>query len=379
LEIEIMKLKVTLAIVVVLAALGGLGAVKALQIGTLIKAGQSFRPPPETISSAVARTEKWQATVGAVGSITTSQGVNVVAEMPGSVTEIAFESGALVEKGALLVRLDTSSEEAQLRALEAQTDLARINAERARKLRVENTVSQSELDTAEANLKQAQANADNVRATIAKKTIRAPFAGRLGIRQVNLGEYVEAGKTTIVSLQALETVYAEFSLPQQELARLTPGLKVQLTADTYPGKQFEGTLTSLNPDLDATTRAIRLQATFENKEHLLRPGMFVRAEVLLPQEQDVLIIPTPSVLSAPYGDSVYVITPSTNAAGGLVARQQFIRTGRMRGDYVSVEAGLKEGDKVASSGLFKLRNGSSVVENNELAPKTEQAPKPGNS
>jgi membrane fusion protein (multidrug efflux system) len=379
LEIEIMKLKVTLAIVVVLAALGGLGAVKALQIGTLIKAGQSFRPPPETISSAVARTEKWQATVGAVGSITTSQGVNVVAEIPGSVTEIAFESGAFVEKGALLVRLDTSSEEAQLRALEAQTDLARINAERARKLRAENTVSQSELDTAEATLKQAQANADNVRATIAKKTIRAPFAGRLGIRQVNLGEYVEAGKTTIVSLQALDTVYAEFSLPQQELARLKPGQPVHLTADTYPGKQFEGTLTSLNPDLDANTRAIRLQATFDNKEHLLRPGMFVRAEVLLPGEQDVLIIPTPSVLSAPYGDSVYVITQSTNATGGLVARQQFIRTGRMRGDYVSVEAGLKEGDKVASSGLFKLRNGSSVVENNELTPKTEQAPKPGNS
>lgn len=374
-----MKLKITLAVVVVLAALGGLGAVKALQIGTLIQAGKTFAPPPETISTAVARAEKWQATVGAVGSITTSQGVSVVAEIPGSVTEIAFESGALVEKGALLVRLDTSSEDAQLRALEAQTDLARITAERVRKLRAENTVSQSELDTAEATLKQAQANADSVRATIAKKTVRAPFAGRLGIRQVNLGEYVEAGKTTIVSLQALDTVYAEFSLPQQELARLKPGQPVQLTADTYPGKRFTGTLTSLNPDLDATTRAIRLQATFENKEHLLRPGMFVRAEVLLPDEQNVLIIPTPSVLSAPYGDSVYVVTPSTNAVGGLVVRQQFIRTGRMRGDYVSVEAGLQEGDKVASSGLFKLRNGSAVVENNELAPKTEQAPKPGNS
>lgn len=374
-----MKLKVILAIVVVLAALGGLGVVKALQIGTLIQAGKSFAPQPETISSAVARSEKWQATVGAVGSITTAQGVSVVAEMPGSITEIAFESGAFVEKGALLVRLDTSSEEAQLRALAAQTDLARLNAARVRKLRADSLVSQEELDTAEATLKQAQANADNLRATIAKKTIRAPFAGRLGIRQVNLGEYVEAGKTAIVSLQALDTVYAEFSLPQQELARLKPGQPVQLTADTYPGKKFEGVLTSLNPDLDATTRAIRLQATFNNQDHLLRPGMFVRAEVLLPDEQNVLIIPTPAVLSAPYGDSVYVITPSTNAAGGLVVRQQFIRTGRMRGDYVSVEAGLKEGDKVASSGLFKLRNGASVVENNELTPRTEQAPKPGNS
>ena len=372
-----MKLKITIAIVLVLAALGGLGAVKALQIVTLVKAQRIM--PPETISSAVARADKWQVTISAVGSITTSQGVNVVAEIPGSVTELAFESGALVAKGDLLVRLDTSSEEAQLRSLEAQADLARINVERARKLRAENMVSQSELDTAEATLKQTQANADTLRATIAKKTIRAPFAGRLGIRMVNLGEYLEAGKTTIVSLQALDMVYAEFSFPQQELARLNTGQRVRLTADTYPGKQFEGVLTSLNPDLDATTRAIRLQATFENKEHLLRPGMFVRAEVLLPGEQDVLIIPTPSVQSAPYGDSVFVIEPSTNSAGGLVVKQQFIRTGRMRGDYVSIEAGLKAGDKVASSGLFKLRNGTSVVENNELTPKTEQAPKPGNS
>ncbi len=372
-----MKQKVILAIAVVLAALGGLGAVKAWQIVTLVKAPRFM--PPETISSAIARAEKWQATITAVGSITAAQGVKVAAELPGTVTELAFESGALVAKGDLLVRLDTSSEAAQLRSLEAQTDLARLNVERIRKLRADNLVSASELDTAEATLKQTQANADNVRATIAKKNIRAPFAGRLGIRQVNLGEYIEAGKTTIVSLQALDTVYAELSLPQQNLAELTVGLRVRLTADTYPGKQFEGALTSLNPDLDATTRAIRLQATFENKEQLLRPGMFVRVEVLLPGEQDVLIIPAPSVLSAPYGDSVYVITPSTNTTGGLVVKQQFIRTGRVRGDFVSVVAGLKAGDKVASSGLFKLRNGSSVVENNELTPKIEQAPKPGNS
>lgn len=374
-----MKLKITIAIVVVLVALGGLGAVKALQIGTLIKTGKSFAPPPETISSAVARADKWQATISAVGSITPAQGVNVTAELPGSVTELAFESGALVAKGDLLVRLDTSLEEAQLRSLEAQAALARLNVERIRALYAEKTVSAEALETAESQFKQAQADADAVRATLAKKTIRAPFAGRLGIRQVNLGEYVEAGKTVIVSLQALDTVYAEFSLPQQELLQLKPGLRVRLTADTYPGRQFEGELTSLNPDLDATTRAVRLQATLENKEHLLRPGMFVRAEVLLPGEQDVLIIPTPSVLSAPYGDSVYVIEQSTNATGGLVVKQQFIRTGRMRGDFVSVEAGLKAGDKVVSSGLFKLRNGSSVVENNELTPKTEQAPKPGNS
>jgi len=374
-----MKLKVILAVVAVVVVLGTLGAVKGLQIGAAIKFGKAYKLQPETISSAVARSEKWQATISAVGSVTAAQGVNVTAELSGSVTELAFESGALVAKGDLLVRLDTSTEAAQLRSLEAQAALTRLNVERTRALYAEKTVSAEVLETAESQFKQTQADADAVSATIAKKTIRAPFAGRLGIRQVNLGEYIEAGKTIIVSLQALDTVYAEFSLPQQELSQLNPGLRVRLTADTYPGKQFDGTLTSLNPDLDATTRAIRLQATFENKEHLLRPGMFVRAEVLMPGEEDVLIIPAPSVLSAPYGDSVYIITPSTNDDGGLVVKQQFIRTGRMRGDYVSVVGGLKAGDKVASSGLFKLRNGSSVVENNELTPKTEQAPKPGNS
>jgi len=374
-----MKLKVLIAVVVVVVVLGTLGVVKALQIGTLVKFGKSYKPPPETISSTVARTEKWQATINAVGSVTAAQGVNVTTELSGIVTELAFESGALVAKGDLLLRLDTTTEEAQLRSLEATAALTKLNVERNRALFAEKTISSEVLETTEAQYKQATADADAVRATIAKKTIRAPFAGRLGIRQVNLGEYIEAGKTIIVSLQALDTVYAEFSLPQQELSQLNPGLRVRLTADTYPGKQFDGILTSLNPDLDPTTRAIRLQATFDNKEHLLRPGMFVRTEVLMPGEEEVLIIPAPAILSAPYGDSVYVITASTNSGGGQVVNQQFIRTGRARGDYISVAAGLKPGDKVASSGLFKLRNGSSIVENNDLTPKTEQAPKPGNS
>jgi len=374
-----MKLKVVIAIVVVVVVLGTLGGVKALQIGTLIKAGKSFKPPPETVSSAVAHMDKWQPTINAVGSITAAQGVNVTAELPGTVTELAFESGALVQKGDLLLRLDTTTEAAQLRSLEATAALTKLNVDRNRALFADKTVSAEALETAEAQFKQATADADAVNAVIAKKTIRAPFTGRLGIRQVNLGEYIEAGKTVIVSLQSLDTVYAEFSLPQQELSKLKTGLGVRLTSDTYPGKQFDGVLTSLNPDLDATTRSIRLQATFENKESLLRPGMFVRAEVLLPGQQDVLIIPIPAVLSAPYGDSVYVITSSTNGDAGLVVRQQFVRTGRARGDFVSVDAGLKEGDKVASSGLFKLRNGVSVVENNEITPKPEQSPKPGNS
>lgn len=372
-----MKRTTILSIVVVLAIIGGLAGVKVLQIRKLIAMGKTFVPPPETISSAVAHEEKWQDTLSAVGSLTAVQGVTITPELAGKVVDIRFESGAVVAAGDLLVKLDTSSEEAQLRAGEAQAELARLNAVRARQLRADNTVSQSELDTAEATVKQLEANADTIRAAISKKTIRAPFAGKLGIRLVNLGENLDLGKP-IVSLQALSPIYADFSLPQQELARLKPGMAVRVNIDAYPDKFFEGKLTAINPELDADTRSLRLQATFESAEQLLRPGMFARVQVLLPGDQTVLVIPSTSVLSAPFGDSVYVIENSTNATGGLVVSQQFIRTGRGRGDYVSVATGLKPGARVASSGLFKLRNGQSVVENNDLAPKASEKPNPPN-
>ena len=367
-----MKLKIVIAALSVLLVLIILGGVKALQIRKLV----TTPPPPqmESVSSAVAKQEKWQGTLPAIGSVTAVQGINVTTELAGTVKEIAFESGAQVAKDDLLVRLDTSLEEAQLRAAEAQMEWTNISAERARKLRADNMVSQSDLDSAEAGLKQAEANADAIRATIAKKTIRAPFAGRLGIRIVNLGEYLDTGKP-VVSLQSLAPIHADFSLPQQSLAQLSAGMRVRLTNDTFPDRQFDGTLNAINPDLDPSTRSVRLQATFDNPDQLLRPGMFARLEVLLPSEENVLVIPATAVLSAPYGSSVYLIEPSTNAAGGLVVRQQFIRTGRTRGDYVSVETGLKAGQKIVSSGLFKLRNGMSVTENNELVPKAAENPR----
>jgi membrane fusion protein (multidrug efflux system) len=376
-----MTRKIFLAVFIVLLVLGGLAGVKTLQIRKLIAAGKSFTPPPESVSAAVAHEEKWQGTLTAIGSVTAVQGVTVTPEIAGIVHEIAFESGAVVPKGDLLVRLDTSLEEAQLRALEAQEELARLNVVRERSLRTQNMVSQSELETAEATLKQNQGNADAIRATIQKKTIRAPFAGRLGIRLVNLGQYLDTGKP-IASLQSLTPVYAEFSLPQQELARLKTGMRVHVTTDAYLGRQFEGTLTAINPDLDAQTRSVGLQATFDNPEQLLRPGMFARIQVLLPEEQTVLAVPATSVLSAPYGDSVYVIEPKPGKDGGkpgLVVRQQFIRTGSARGDFVSVESGLKPGERIVSAGIFKLRNGMSVIESNELSPKNDLAPQPPNT
>lgn len=373
-----MKVKVIIGIAIVVVVAAILGGIKYLQIRTLIAGAANMQMPPETISSAVAKEEKWQSTISAIGSVTAVQGVIVSPELAGTVKKIAFDSGAVVAKDDLLVRLDTSLEEAQLRAAEAQVDWARLTSERTKKLHAENTISQSELDSAEASLKQTQANADAIRATIAKKTIRAPFAGRLGIRQVNLGELLDVGKP-IVSLQSLAPVHADFSLPQQELAQVTNGMKIRLTMDTYPDQNFDGSLTAINPELDEATRSVRVRATFANADGLLRPGMYARIEVLLPVEQTVTVIPATAILNAPFGDSVYVIESGTNSAGGLVVRQQFVRSGRMRGDFVAVETGLKPGEKVVSAGLFKLRNGMSVVENNELTPKSSSTPKPADS
>ena len=376
-----MTKKIGFAILIVVLVVGGLAGVKALQVQKLVAVGKAFAVPPESISATDVREEKWESTLSAIGSITAVQGVNVTTEIAGLVREIAFEPGALVAKGDLLVRLDTSSEEAQLRALEAQVDLARVNLERTSKLRAENMVSQSDLDTAEATMKQNQANADAIRATIEKKTIRAPFAGRLGIRQINLGQYLDVGKP-IVSLQSLSPVYADFSLPQQELSRVSTSMRVRLSVDAFPERRFEGKLTTINPDLDASTRSVGLQATIDNPDQTLRPGMFARAEVVLPEEKNVLVIPSTAVLSAPFGDSVYVIeSKDAPLAGkaGLAVRQQFVRLGAARGDYVSVESGLKAGERIASAGVFKLRNGMAVVENNELAPKSTMTPRPPDS
>ena len=371
-----MKRKIVGAVVIVVVVLIALVGVKALQIGKMIGFAKTFTLPPETVSSAVAQEQKWPDTLAAVGSINAAQGVTVAAEVVGTVTEIAFESGAVVAQGDLLVRLDTSLEAAQLRAAAAAAELTRLNTERLHKLRESNVVSQSEVDTAEAALKQNQANADQIRAVIDKKTIRAPFAGRLGIRLVNLGESLDARKA-IVSLQSLVPVYGDFSLPQQTLSLLATGLVVQVSSDAYPGVKFTGKVTAINPELDATTRAVRLQATFANTNQLLRPGMFVRLKVVLPGEQTVLTVPATAILSAPFGDSVYVIEPQKDSTN-LVVRQQFVRTGRPLGDFVSIVDGLKPGEHVVSSGLFKLRNGAGVVINNDITPEHSTTPNPPN-
>jgi len=374
-----MKTKIIIAIVSVLAVAGGLGAIKALQIKTMIDSAKAMPEQTETVSTCVAQEETWQDTLSAIGTVSAVQGVTITPEIPGLVREITFEPGAVVAKGDVLVHLDVASETAQLRAVEAQLELARINLERERSLLKDHLVPQSEFDTADATMKQYQANADAIRTTIDKKSIRAPFAGRLGVRLINLGQNLEAG-TPIVSLQALTPVFGDFSLPQQDLEQLKTGLRVRLTTDAYPARQFEGTLTTINPGLDPSTRSVGLQATFENSEQLLRPGMFARMKVLLPKEQHVLTVPLTAILSNPYGDSVYVVESKTEGDHSkLVVRQQFVRTGRTRGDFIAISSGLKPGEKIVSAGVFKLRNGMAVVENNTLTPKSSLNPTPADS
>jgi membrane fusion protein (multidrug efflux system) len=370
--------KIIIGIAIVLLVAGGLGGIKMLQFKALMAAQKSFAQPPETVASAVAHEEKWQGTLTAIGSVTAVQGVTITPELAGTVREINFESGAVVAKGDLLVRLDTSSEEAQLRSLEAQVQWAKVTLDRQTTLRTNQIGSQSDFDSAEATWKQAVANADSTRAIIEKKTLRAPFAGRLGLRQVNLGQYLDAGKA-IVSLQSLTPVYGDFSLPQQELGKVQPGMQVRITTDTYPDRKFEGRLLALNPELDSSTRSVSLRATFENSDQALRPGMFGKFEVLLPEEKSVLVIPATAVLSQPYGDSVYVIEPAPGVIGqkpGLVVRQQIVKTGEARGDLITIKSGLKVGERVVSAGGLKLRNGMAVTENNELVPKSEKSPHP---
>lgn len=363
------------AVVVLVAVLGG---IKGLQIDRMIAHGKQFVPPPEVVTTAVASQQTWESVLTAVGSLTAVQGVTVTAELAGKVVQIDFKPGSQVKAGELLVKQDTSSEEAQLRAAEATVALAKLNLERLGKLLSERTISQSQFDNAEASYKQAAAQADAIRTMIAKKSIRAPFAGRLGIRLINLGQFLTEGQP-IVSLQSLDPIFVDFALPQQQLPLVQPGLRVRLATDAPPGQTMEGKITAINPQVDAATRNIRVQATVANPQEHLRPGMFVNVGVVLPAQQAVLAIPATAVLYAPYSDSVFVVEdrPADPAgAPGKVVRQQFAQLGEKRGDFIAVVSGLQAGDTVVSTGVFKLRNGQAVVVDNTLAPQFKLSPRP---
>jgi membrane fusion protein, multidrug efflux system len=367
-------------IIAILALLGVvviLAGIKAGQIGKMINAGKSFAIPPESVTSAKVEAVEWQASRSAVGTLIAIRTVTLASEVAGLIRDIQFDSGMFVRRGDVLVKLDTSTEEGQLAAARAEADLARASLQRQRTLREAQASSPADLDAAEAKAKQAAANVVTLQANIAKKTIRAPFEGRVSIRQVELGQVLASG-TAIASLTAVDPVHAEFWLPQQALAELRMGMQARLRTDVFPKSTWDGSVTVINPEVDVNTRNVRIRATFPNQDGRLRPGMFVNVEVLSPEKRLVQVIPSPAVLYAPYGDSVFAIEEKKDPAGnaGLIAHQKFVRLGERRGDLVAVVSGLNSGETIVSSGAFKLRNGAAVVVRNDLAPKAEVAPTP---
>jgi membrane fusion protein, multidrug efflux system len=372
-----MKKRMILMLVAVGVFIGAIAAVKARQIQAGMKQQAAFQPPPEAVTTVVARNEQWPATWNAIGSVSAVQGVTVSADLPGIVERIAFESGQSVAAGALLVKLDTRQEEAQLTAAEAQIELSKLNRDRANGLVAQGLQAQADLDRLIAEYKQADALAGQIRATIQRKTIRAPFAGVLGIRQVNLGQYLDAG-APVVPLQAIRPVYANFAVPQLEAASLKVGLPVHVTAEGTSGVAADGKISALDSVINEATRNVQVQATFGNADGKLRPGMYIKANIGVGAGSAAVTVPTSAIQYAPYGDSVYVVEQVTGPKGDkyLGVRQQFVKLGSSRGDQVAVLDGLKNGETVVTSGVFKLRNGAAVKVNNAAQPGNDPAPKP---
>ncbi|MSU69798.1 MAG: efflux RND transporter periplasmic adaptor subunit [Opitutaceae bacterium] len=340
-----------------------------------------FEFPPEAVTSAFAQAQDWERLQHAVGSLRADQGVTVSSEGQGKITHIAFESGAVVAAGAVLVELDSAVECAQLASAESRLELARVNIARAKELLDRNAMAKSDYDGADASFKQAAADMQSLKAILEKKVMRAPFAGRTGIRLVNLGQYLDRGNP-IVTLQALDPIHADFALPQQSLADVKVGYVARVTSDARPGVVFVGKVTAISPEIDATTRTIRVEATLANADEQLSPGMFVNVDVIAPEKTSVIAVPVTAVYYQAFGDSIFVAKEVNDGRTGKTvkqAEQRFVRLGEARGDFVAVLSGIKAGEEVATTGVFKLSNGTRLLIDNSLAPKAELAPQPNNS
>jgi len=369
--------QIILTLLVGLPIIVGLGFIKYLQISAAIAEGKKMQPPPAAVTTLRTEESEWQETLHAIGTVFPSQGITVRSEEAGKVVRIAFESGDRVKEGELLVELDTSVEEAQLRGAQAKVAWSKQELERERNLRTRAVNSAAELEASLAEARGADAEVEALKAKIAKKRIVAPFTGRTGIRQVNLGQYVSAGYE-LVPLHSLTPVYVDFSLPQQHLGKIAVGHRVRITADAYEGLELFGAITTINTEVDETTRNVKIRATVSNAQEKLRPGMYTRVEVVLPQSKRFIALPTSSISYAPYGDTVYVVEKMKPQEGGdeyLGVRQQVVKLGAKRGDQVAVLEGLIPGMEIVTSGTFKLRPYAPVQINNESA-KPSNDPKP---
>jgi membrane fusion protein, multidrug efflux system len=374
-----MAKRLILVLGVMAVLITALGFAKFRQIESAVHAG-AFQPPPEAVTSIVTQREQWPASMTAIGTIEAVHGVMVSADLPGTVARINFDSGQAVREGEILVELDTRQERAQLASLEAQRDLAKVNFGRMQELVNAGVISRMDYDQATAQQKATEANVAEIKATIARKTIRAPFSGILGIRKVNLGQYLPAG-SPVVSNQSLNPIYVNVGVPQQAAAAVHVGRKLRVTTEDVAGKVFAGSVTAIDSEVDQTTRNIQVQATLSNPEGKLRPGMFVQVEMPLGASRVVIALPASAINYAPYGDSVFVITDLKDPNGKTYrgVRQQFVKVEGSRGDQVGVISGLNPGEEVVTSGVFKLRNGAAVQVNNKVQPGNSPAPKPEDS
>jgi membrane fusion protein (multidrug efflux system) len=375
-----MAKRMIVMLTVTILFVAALGFVKFQQIQTAIAQGAAFQPPPEAVTTIVAQQEEWPATLSIIGTTAAVQGVTVSADLPGTVERILFDSGQAVRAGEVLAVLDTRQERAQLAAIEARRELAQLTYARMEGLLQENVISRAEFDRATADSRQADAQVGEIRAVIERKTIRAPFSGILGLRQVNLGQYL-AGGDPLVSLQSLNPIYVNFGVPQQSVGQIPVGRAVRVTTGDVAGKEWSGTVTAIDSLVDEATRNIQVQATLANPDGRLRPGMFVQTEVVVGPRQQVLALPASAISYAPYGDSVFVVAEMKGEDGKAYrgVRQQFVKLGPARGDQVAVLSGINPGDEVVTSGVFKLRNGAAVQINNAVRPANSPAPRPENS
>ncbi|MFP4559871.1 MAG: efflux RND transporter periplasmic adaptor subunit [Thiohalorhabdus sp.] len=337
----------------------------------------SKEEPPVTVTTAEAEAETWQPELKAVASLRAESGVAVSPELDGRVAEIPFESGQEVDEGDLLVAQSTATEEAELERLRARRELAEARLRRQRRLVEQDQTSQEAVDEAAAELKTLEAQIQGQREAIAKKHIRAPFAGVLGIRNVDRGQFVSPGQD-LVTIQALEPLHADFDLPQQSLGRVRVGMPVRLTVDTFPDRTFEGEVTAIEPEVAQETRNFAVRATLPNEDRSLRPGMFAQAAVQLPEQGDVVTLPQTAVSTDPYGESVFVVEEAEDEEEPSTVTKRFVRTGERRGDQVAIEEGVESGETVVTSGQLKLEEGARIQVDNSVQPGNDPEPQPAN-
>jgi membrane fusion protein, multidrug efflux system len=371
-----------LMLVVVAAIYGGFTFFKVNQIMGFMQLAKSgaFAPPPTAVTTTVAQKSEWQPTLETIGTVVAINGVTISTDLAGIVCKIAFDSGSQVKAGDLLVQLNTDQEQAQLAQAEAQRDWTQITLTRNQDLLAKRTVSQSDFDSATAQFNQARATVDQYKAVIARKTLRAPFAGIVGIRQVNLGQYLNTGDA-VVTLQSFDPIYVNFSLPQQDLSKVTVGQAVEITLDAYGDQLFTGKITAINSLVDQNSRNVQIQATLPNADTKLRPGMYAKVKVVLPETKEVVAIPTSSVHYAPYGDSVFIVSDLKSKDGKTYkgVTEQFVKLGQSKGDLTAIVSGLKPGDEVVTSGVFRLRSGGAIIVNNKTTPGSDLSPNPSDS